>query len=138
MTFCFMMKKDHFKQKLLLWPLVPLRGVPWKIVVSRFKTIKKPIYKFSRILEKSIKGVFFSKGASFLAETWLTDELLNRYFSITCLLLGSVYFKEQLWRTTYGCCCYFYFTIVKLCFCENYKTFFQKRNKSFLKKKNCR
>ena len=26
MSFCFMMKKDHFKQKLLLWPQVPFKG----------------------------------------------------------------------------------------------------------------
>ena len=25
MQFCFMMKKDHFKQKLLLWPQVPFQ-----------------------------------------------------------------------------------------------------------------
>ena len=25
MTFSFMMKKDHFKQKLLLWPQVPFK-----------------------------------------------------------------------------------------------------------------
>ena len=25
MSFCFMMKKDHFKQKLLLWPQVPFK-----------------------------------------------------------------------------------------------------------------
>ena len=24
-SFCFMMKKDHFKEKLLLWPEVPLK-----------------------------------------------------------------------------------------------------------------
>ena len=27
MLFCFMMKKDHFKQKLLLWSQVPFRKV---------------------------------------------------------------------------------------------------------------
>ena len=52
-----------------------------KARVPRFKNIKKRQFIiFAESLKYSLVGIFSSKVASFMAGTWLKDELLNMYF----------------------------------------------------------
>ena len=57
MSFCFMMKKDHFKQKLLLWRHVPFKGF------NLFRlSVPSPNYSASRLnyfLQLKIRKIIF-------------------------------------------------------------------------------
>ena len=69
-----------------------LRGVPWKYLFLDLKIffLKKRQFIISAESSKNtLEEIFLSKVASLLAETWLTDELLNRYFSIILYTFGE-------------------------------------------------
>ena len=54
MPFCFMMKKDHFKQKLSLWPQVPFKDNDLDVAIIYELVLRNNVHQLSEVVTLSL------------------------------------------------------------------------------------
>ena len=87
MPFCFIMKKYHFKQKLLLWPQVPFK-VFKKIIISTHFCQSKRLTKWSNTIQNL---------AAYL-EQWDIDAVSKKNTPWVVSIFSATYSQMLLYR----------------------------------------
>ena len=54
MPFCFMMKKDHFKEKLSLWPQVPFKDNDLDVAIIYELVLRNNVHQLGEVVTLSL------------------------------------------------------------------------------------